>query len=73
MCINRKSEQIKAIIITHMYGNAAKFEKLYKTLKKNIKIVEDSAESFGTKYKSYFKDRHTGSIGDIVFLLMEIK
>ena len=35
MCINRKSgKQIKAIIITHMYGNAAKFEKLYKTLKK---------------------------------------
>ena len=30
-----------------MYGNAAKFEKAYKTLK-NIKIVEDSAESFGT-------------------------
>ena len=30
MCINRKSgKQIKAIIITHMYGNAAKFEKLY--------------------------------------------
>ena len=68
MCINRKSgKQIKAIIITHMYGNAAKFEKLYKTLKKkNIKIVEDAAESFGTKYKSgYFKDRHTGSTGDI--------
>ena len=34
-CINRKtSKQVKAIIITHMYGNAAKFDRLYKILKK---------------------------------------
>ncbi len=67
-CINRKtSKQVKAIIITHMYGNAAKFDKLYKILKKkNIKIIEDSAESFGTKYKyGLFKGKHTGTIGDI--------
>lgn len=67
-CINKTSgKQVKAIIITHMYGNAAKFETLFKILKKkNIKIVEDAAESFGTKYKSgLFKGRHTGSIGDI--------
>ena len=67
-CINKKSgKKIQAIIITHMYGNAAEFENLYKILKKkNIKIIEDSAESFGTKYTyGLFKGKHTGSIGDI--------
>ena len=50
-----------------MYGNAAKFDRLYKILKKkNIKIIEDSAESFGTKYNyGLFKGKHTGTIGDI--------
>ena len=67
-CINKTSgKQVKAIIITHMYGNAANFETLYRVLKKkNIKIVEDAAESFGTKYKTgSFKGRYTGAIGEI--------
>ena len=33
--------------------------------KKNIKIIEDAAESLGTKYTSKkFKNKHTGTIGE---------
>ena len=33
--------------------------------KRNIKIIEDAAESIGTKYLSgKFKNKHTGTIGD---------
>lgn len=67
-CINKKtSKQIKAIIVTHMYGNASNFQKIYNVCKKkNIKIIEDSAESLGSFYsKGKFKNKHTGGIGDI--------
>lgn len=67
-CFNKKTKkQIKALIITHMYGNASSFLKIFRICKlKNIKIVEDAAESLGTFYKSdYFKKKHTGVIGDI--------
>ena len=65
--INIKTKnKIKAIIIVHTFGNAAKFEKLYSLCKKkNIKIIEDAAESLGTVYKkNKFKKKHTGTIGD---------
>ncbi len=67
-CFNKNTKkQIKAIIITHMYGNASNFQKIFKICKvKNIKIVEDSAESLGTIYKQgIFKNKHSGIIGDI--------
>ena len=52
-CINKKTKKIiKAIIIVHVFGNAANIEKLLILCKKNnIKIVEDASESFGTIYK----------------------
>ena len=58
--------KIKAIMIVHTFGNAAKFDKLYELCKKrNIKIIEDAAESLGTIYKKgKFKNSHTGTIGD---------
>lgn len=67
-CFNKKTKkQIKAIIITHMYGNAANFSKIYKICKiKGIKIIEDAAESVGTVYKKgIFKNKHSGILGDI--------
>ncbi len=62
----KTKKKIKALVIVHTFGNAAEFEKLYSLCKKrNIKIIEDAAESLGTIYKSgKFKKRHTGTIGD---------
>ncbi|MBL6857131.1 MAG: LegC family aminotransferase [Pelagibacteraceae bacterium] len=65
--INIKTKKkIKALVIVHTFGNAAKFEKLYSLCKKkNIKIIEDAAESLGTFYKfNKFKKKYTGTIGD---------
>jgi perosamine synthetase len=66
--LNKKTKKIiRAIIIVHTYGKAAKFEKLLLFCRKrNIKIVEDAAESLGTYYlRGRFKNKHTGTVGDI--------
>jgi len=66
-CYNRLTrKKIACLIIVHTFGNAVNFEKLYLLCKKkNIIIVEDAAESLGTKYvKGKFKKAHTGVIGD---------
>jgi perosamine synthetase len=65
---NRKTKRrVFAIIITHVWGNAAQIEEIIKICKKrNIKVVEDAAESLGTKYtEGKYRDKHTGTIGDI--------
>ena len=65
---NKKTKKvIKAIIIVHVFGNPVNFEKLFKTCKKkNIKIIEDAAESLGSKYiAGIFKNMYTGTIGDL--------
>ena len=67
-CFNsRTNRRISAIIIVHMYGNAASISRLALVCKKkNIKIVEDAAESLGTKYKfGKLKGKHTGTIGEM--------
>ena len=68
ICINKKTgKRIFALIIVHVWGNAAKIEKIYKICKKNnIKLIEDASESLGTFYtKGKFKKKHTGTIGSI--------
>lgn len=62
----RTKKKVKAIMIVHTFGNPANFENLYLLCKKrNIKIIEDAAESLGSVYKKgKFKNRHTGTIGD---------
>jgi len=62
---NKKTKKrIYAIIVTHVWGNAANLFKLTKICKKkNIKIIEDASESLGTFYKK--NKIHTGTIGDI--------
>ncbi len=63
---NKKTKKrIYAIIITHVWGNAANLLKLVKTCKnKNIKLIEDASESLGTYYRNN-KKSHTGTIGDV--------
>ena len=58
----KKGKKPKAIIIVHLYGMPAKMDEILSISNKhNIPIIEDAAESLGSKYKS----KHTGTIGDI--------
>lgn len=66
--INKISlKTIRAILLVHTFGNAVDIDKIYTFCKKNnIIIIEDAAESLGTKYlKGKFKNSHTGTIGSI--------
>ena len=57
-----KGKKPKAIIVVHLYGMPAKMDEiLYLSTKYNIPIIEDAAESLGSKYKQ----KHTGTLGDI--------
>jgi aminotransferase in exopolysaccharide biosynthesis len=65
---NKKTQKrISAIIPVHVFGNAVYLEELVAICsERNIKIVEDAAESLGTLYKEgKFKRKHTGNVGDI--------
>ena len=63
----RTKKRIKALIVVHVWGNACKLDKiLEKCRARNIKIVEDAAESLGTFYThGALKGKHTGTIGDV--------
>ena len=69
-CVNKKTKKVtKVVIIAHIWGGGAKFKKLIAICKKKkIKILEDAAESLGTFYKKYLKNKHTGTIGNIGIL-----
>ncbi len=67
-CINpikieeKITKKTKAIFIVHLYGAVCNIEKIKKISKKNnIPIVEDCAESLGSKYKS----KKTGLFGKV--------
>ena len=65
---NKKSKnKISAIIVVHTFGNLADINSLVKICKKkNIKIIEDAAESLGSFYKSTAKKfKHSGTIGSL--------
>lgn len=56
------TSKTKAIIVVHLYGHASNMDEIVKIAEKyNLKIIEDCAEAFGTRYK----DKHVGSFGDI--------
>ena len=60
--IKKITKKTKAIIITHIYGFPVDMEKVLVIAKrKNIKIIEDSAEMIG---QTYFKKR-CGTFGDL--------
>lgn len=64
---NKKTNRvISAIIIVHVWGNAANIVNLVSLCKKrNIKIIEDASESLGSRYIKRHKNKHTGLVGDI--------
>jgi len=54
--------RIKALVVMHTFGHPSKMDELLEVSKKfNIKIIEDAAESIG----SYYKDKHTGTLGQL--------
>ena len=63
---NKKTKKrISALIVVHVYGRSVQLDELITVCKsRNIKIVEDAAESFGNFYlKGKYKKKHTGTVG----------
>jgi len=57
----KKYPEVKAVIVVHLYGLSADMDKIIELCKEhNVILIEDAAESLGTKYKG----KHTGTIGD---------
>lgn len=55
------TKKTKAIICVHTYGHPCRMSEIKKIIaKKRIKLIEDCAESIGTKYKN----KQTGTFGD---------
>ena len=56
------TENTKGIVITHLFGYPCEIDKIKDLLKgKNIKLIEDCAQSFGT----YYNNTETGNFGDV--------
>ena len=63
MTLSKISKRTKAIIPVHYTGGVGNLDELYSFASKhNLRIIEDAAHAFGTKYKGNL----IGSIGDIV-------
>lgn len=56
-----KYPQVKAVLVVHLYGLSADMDKIVKMCaERGVPIIEDAAESLGTKYKN----KYTGTFGD---------
>lgn len=56
------TSKTKAILVVHLYGQASNMQKIKElTLKYNLKLIEDCAQSHGAKYNG----QTTGAFGDI--------
>lgn len=56
------TKNTKAIVVVHLYGQAAPMEKIWNIAKKyNLKIIEDAAQAHGAMYNG----QKVGSLGDI--------
>lgn len=54
-------EQVKVVLVVHLYGLSADMDKIVELCKKyNVALIEDAAESLGT----YYKGKHTGTFGE---------
>lgn len=59
------TENTKAIMPVHLYGNSADMESIMSLARRhNIKVIEDAAQGVGVKRKS----RHVGTMGDCSIL-----
>tara|TARA_Y100000591_G_scaffold47390_1_gene35749 strand:- start:28 stop:1266 length:1239 start_codon:yes stop_codon:yes gene_type:complete len=56
------TENTKGIVITHLFGYPCEIDKIKNLIQgKNIKLIEDCAQSFGT----YYNNTETGNFGDV--------
>jgi perosamine synthetase len=65
---NKKTKRpIVALVPVHVFGNAARLDKLVPLCReRNIAVIEDATESLGTVYtKGKYKGKHAGTIGHI--------
>jgi perosamine synthetase len=61
------NRRITAVMPVHVFGNAVWLDELLPLCQeRNIKVIEDAAESIGTTYTAgQFTGWHTGTVGDI--------
>lgn len=60
--IKKISPKTKAILVIDIFGHPADYEEIFKISKKhNLRIISDSAQSIGSKYKG----KYTGTFADI--------
>ncbi len=56
-------KRISALIVVHVFGNAANLKEWVGICReRNIRVIEDSTESLGTRY---LDGTHTGTVGDL--------
>ncbi|EGK8164550.1 UDP-N-acetylbacillosamine transaminase [Campylobacter coli] len=61
LAIKENEKKPKALILTHLYGNAAKMDEIVQICEKeNIILIEDAAEALG----SFYKGRALGTFGE---------
>ncbi|HED6219792.1 TPA: UDP-N-acetylbacillosamine transaminase [Campylobacter coli] len=61
LAIKESEKKPKALILTHLYGNAAKMDEIVQICEKeNIILIEDTAEALG----SFYKGRALGTFGE---------
>lgn len=61
LAIKECEKKPKALILTHLYGNAAKMDEIIQICEKeNIILIEDAAEALG----SFYKDQALGTFGE---------
>ena len=61
LAIKQSSKKPKALILTHLYGNASKMDEILQICKENeIILIEDAAEALG----SFYKDKALGTFGE---------
>ncbi|BEJ68286.1 TPA: UDP-N-acetylbacillosamine transaminase [Campylobacter coli] len=61
LAIKESEKKPKALILTHLYGNAAKMDEILQICEKeNIILIEDAAEALG----SFYKGRALGTFGE---------
>ncbi len=61
LAIKESEKKPKALILTHLYGNAAKMDEIVQICEKeNIILIEDAAEALG----SFYKGKALGTFGE---------
>ncbi|EIR9376826.1 UDP-N-acetylbacillosamine transaminase [Campylobacter coli] len=61
LAVKESEKKPKALILTHLYGNAAKMDEIVQICEKeNIILIEDAAEALG----SFYKGRALGTFGE---------